>query len=105
MWASRRTCVYESDDVWQILREDEYKQIGLEEADRGDLAIYLHKNSRTIWHAGLIELRSIIGSDGRSVPWVLSKLNDATGEVLHLIGDVHASFDYDTQIWTDRYQA
>ena len=54
-------------------------------------------------HAGVIEPRQLYGAEN-PVPWVLSKLNEATGEVLHPIEDVHAAFEYDTQIWTDRYQ-
>lgn len=103
VWASRRTCIFDSEDVWRILREDEYRRIEPEHADRGDVAIYLHKDSTTIWHAGVIEPRQLYGAEN-PVPWVLSKLNEATGEVLHPVGDVHAAFEYDTQIWTDRCQ-
>lgn len=104
VWASRRTCVFESDEVWRILREDDYRQIVVSEADRGDVVVYLHSDGLTIWHAGILEFREIYGSGGRAVPWVLSKVDASKGEVLHPIDDVHASFEYETQIWTDRHQ-
>lgn len=91
--------------MWRILREDDYRQIALSEADRGDVVVYLLANTQTIWHAGTLEFREIYGSDGLAVPWVLSKINATKGEVLHPIDDVHAEFEYDTQIWSDRHQS
>lgn len=84
--------------------EDDYQQIVESEADRGDVVVYLHSGGQTIWHAGTLEFREIYGSGGGAVPWVLSKVDASKGEVLHPIDDVHASFEYETQIWTDRYQ-
>ena len=107
IWASRRTSIYDVADVWRILHEDGYTEIDVKVADRGDVALYLWKNSNTIWHAGVIEPRVIAtGSslDGQTVPWVLSKLNDTMGEIFHPIDDVHVpfGFEFDVRIWTDR---
>lgn len=47
----------------------------------------------------------VVGSgpkNSSAVPWVLSKLNDVMGEVLHPLMDYPAHFEYAVQIWTDR---
>ncbi|MCY3736747.1 MAG: hypothetical protein OXG13_10125 [Gemmatimonadaceae bacterium] len=106
VWASRRTCILESSEVWKILQEDGYREIELAKVTRGDVALYLMENSTDIWHAGVIELRDIVAGANDSigtVPWVLSKLNADTGEVFHPLKDVHAPFGFDLQIWTDRH--
>ena len=107
VWASRRTCIYDEEEVRKILHEDGYREINLDLADRGDIALYLWKDSDTIWHAGVIEPRAIqtnIKGDARTVPWVISKLNDTMGEVFHPINDIHtpSRLEFDVSIWTDR---
>lgn len=105
VWASRRTCIYNTDHVWRIFEEDGYREIDLSKASGGDIAVYLTENPREVWHAGVIELRDITTGGGNSiqnVPWVLSKLNDTQGEVFHPIRDVHAPFEFVVKIWTDR---
>lgn len=106
VWASRRTSILESGQVWKILQEDGYREIDLAKVTRGDVALYLMENSTDIWHAGVIELRDIVAGANDSigtVPWVLSKLNADMGEVFHPLNDVHAPFEFDVQIWTDRH--
>lgn len=106
VWASRRTCIFKSGQVWRIFQEDGYREIDHSKATRGDIAVYLMENSTDIWHAGVIELRDIVTEGTNSigtVPWVLSKLNAVMGEVFHPLKDVHAPFRFDVQIWTDKY--
>lgn len=102
VWASRRTCIFESGEVERILEEDEYVRIDLVQAEGGDVVTYRHAGSKEIWHAGVIEMRELTG--GGFVPWVLSKLNASKGEVFHPIDDVHAPFSWEREIWTDRLQ-
>ena len=102
VWASRRTSIYESDEVWKILADDQYRKIPSSDVLQGDVALYLHEGTKEIWHAAtVIEIKSIHGTTGK-VPWVLSKWGDAMAEVFHPLEDVHASFPYTVQIWTDR---
>ena len=101
VWASRRTCIYESGEINKILSEDGYRNIDENVATRGDVALYLTEDNKTIWHAGIIEPRQMVNTNV-TVLWVLSKLNDIMGEVFHQINDVHAPFPYEIQIWTDR---
>lgn len=77
-------------------------KIDLKQAVGGDVVTYVHAESRDVWHAGVIELRELTG--GGVVPWVLSKLDASKGEVFHPIDDVHASFAWEREIWTDRPQ-
>ena len=102
VWASRRTCIFESDEVRRILDEDGFRRIDLAQAVCGDVVTYHHEGSKVIWHAGVIEIRELSG--GGVVPWVLSKLDPMKGEVFHPIDDVHAQFPWEKEIWTDRPQ-
>lgn len=90
VWASRRTSIYESDEVWKILADDQYRQIQPTDVVQGDVALYLHEGTEEIWHAAIvIEIKPIYNTAGK-VPWVLSKWGDAMAEVFHPLEDVHA---------------
>ena len=103
VWASRRTSIYESEEVWKILEDDQYRQIPPSDVVQGDVALYLHEGTNDIWHAGIVtELRPIYNTPSK-VPWVLSKWGDAMAEIFHPIEDVDAPFPYTVQTWTDRF--
>ena len=105
VWASRRTSIYEQDDLDRILLEDGYR--GLEDPRRcrlGDLALYLDEAGGFL-HVGVVaEIRQVVGGGvSRSgAPWILSKWNDSTGEVLHHYNDVPFALSYTVRFWTDR---
>lgn len=109
IWAARRTSIYEQSEVDVIRRDDGYRDLQAAEAPRpGDLAIYLEPADSSILHVGLIsELRYLSDAAGKQVGnpaiWVLSKWNDAAGEVLHHLKDVPWSADdFRVEFWTDR---
>ena len=104
--ASRRTSIYDIDEIPRILSDDGYRQVE-DDVRSGDIAIYRHLDDGKIFHAGIVQMREIFVAGSRpekssTVPWVLSKLNDVMGEVLHPLKDYPAHFEYAVQIWTDR---
>lgn len=109
VWASRRTAVYEQEQVELILNEDGYRRLKSDEQPRsGDLAVY-YFNDNSIIHVGMItELKYIVGSstsstDSEKFPWLLSKWNDSGGEVLHHYQDVPwPEGEYRIIFWTER---
>lgn len=109
-WASRRTAIYEQKWYERILQDDGYRRIGVsEEPSHSDLAIYFILGSRQIMHVGIVtELRWVehsgsSSSAGQRIPWVLSKWNDASGEVLHHVNDVpFGEGNWEVSFWTDR---
>jgi hypothetical protein len=111
IWASRRTSIYEQDQIEIILRDDGYRPLGdAESLHCGDLVIYYGRGGSDIWHVGkVMELRNLVvsGQDVEAepsrIPWVLSKWNDSAGEVLHHYTDVPWPEDeFEFRFWTDR---
>ena len=106
IWAARRTSIYDLNGVETILEDDGYRKLSAGEKPLfGDIALYLFPPPNAeIWHAGLVcELREFINLNISPVPWVLSKLNDVYGEVLHKAEDVHSpQEDCHLEYWTDR---
>jgi hypothetical protein len=107
VWASRRTALLEEADWRTILEEDDYRRLG--DAERpapGDLVLYINTAAREILHVGMIlELRPGIGPDSTKIPWILSKWNSTSGEVLHWVSDVpynRQGFPVRIEYWTDR---
>jgi hypothetical protein len=109
VWAARRTAIYEESGVETILRDDGYRALNSSENPRqGDLALYCDSVRGSLLHVGIVcELRGLVASDGTSVgiaaPWILSKLNDVSGEVLHHSKDVpYGKGNFELEFWTDR---
>lgn len=109
VWASRRTAVYDQADIEVILDDDGYRRfVAADVPQCGDLALYYDPSERWIYHVGVIsELRHLFSPTGATlgfpVPWVLSKWDDASGEVLHQLEDVPWSEnEFKVTFWTDR---
>lgn len=107
VWAARRTAIYDQPDVETILQDDGYRKLIRPETPMlGDVALYYDTRSRNLLHAGLVcELQSVLSLTqekiGIPAPWIQSKLNDVSGEVLHHYRDVHYE-DFQLEYWTDR---
>jgi hypothetical protein len=117
VWAARRTGIFDDFDrqVQTILADDGYRVVGPgEEPMRGDLALYWESVTprRNLHHVGIVfEVRdSILLLPGTAnvnpgrVPWVLSKPDAFSGEVLHHLNHVYFYPDakYSVEYWTDR---
>lgn len=103
VWASRRTTI-PGLEAWRlILSDDGYRRLSdSEEAASADLVLYVDRHDNGLLHVGeILELRSWTGG---KVPWVLSKWNSTSGEVMHYVHDVplHRVFDVRWEYWTDR---
>jgi len=108
VWASRRTALYDSTEWRLILEDDGYAILpGSESAVFGDLALYVRQDNNEIWHvAQFVRLRPLL-TGGSNEPWLLSKLNDTSGEVMHFacyLSSYYRTLGYETGIeyWTDR---
>ena len=127
VWASRRTTVTHDleSTVMMIFKDDGYRIIdGYKEALMvGDLVTYWESVGRheNFYHVGIIsELKPIVGSNvgnGRlpgNIPWVISKWDSTSEEVLHHYKQVPFPYldhipllerglhEPECQFWTDR---
>jgi len=68
-FASRRTRVWHSAEVWKILREDDYVEMELENVKPGDIVMY--NQNGDLQHSGVVQDVPRVGS--RIVPMILSK--------------------------------
>ena len=106
VWASRRTTILE-DFAWNmVLADDGYRQLDQGEPPApGDLVIYRDREHGFL-HVGMIaELRQGITAESPPIPWVLSKWDSTSGEVLHHFADVpfaKQGFALVIECWTDR---
>ncbi len=108
VWASRRTAVYENLDsqVIRVFDDDGYTALDWprESLWLGDLVTYWDsaKRHKGFFHVGIVfEIRSL--PDGtQQIPWILSKWDDSSGEVLHHYKEVPFSDDIEAEFWTDR---
>jgi hypothetical protein len=107
VWASRRTSVLKTECWRTILNEDGYRPLGVMETPvAGDLVLYANEDDRDYLHVGMIlEVQDGISRESPKIPWVLSKWNSTSGEVMHSVYDVpygkqgiRAKIEY----WTDR---
>jgi len=108
VWTSRRTGLFDPKDWRIILKEDGYRQLPQQERPLpGDLVLYVDQGNEEILHVGeLLELRPGVAPQSESIPWVLSKFNATSGEVMHYVGDVSfwesQGFLVRIEYWTDR---
>lgn len=107
VFASRRTAIYEQSELERIFHEDDYRELGSQEAPRlGDLAVYYLAGATSISHVGFVaELKQLAVGIGFAVVepavWILSKWNDSASEVLHHVNDAPWP-DFEVRYWTDR---
>lgn len=106
VWASRRTSILKAEAWRTIFHEDGYRRLSdVEEPVAGDLVLYADEKKEYL-HVGMIlEMRNGISPELPNIPWVLSKWNSTSGEVMHSCYDtpyprydIHAKIEY----WTDR---
>lgn len=109
LWASRRTAIYDQPEVDKILHDDGYRRLAPAERPRhGDVAVYCDSTGKSFYHVGMLcELRRLTLADGTAVgeptPWILSKWDDASGEVLHRLNDVPwPENEFMIEWWTER---
>ena len=107
VWASRRTAILEVDQWELVLQEDNYRRLPDHEPPvPGDLVLYVDTESDEPLHVGeILGLRPGLGSGSRGIPWVLSKWNSTSGEVMHHLNQVPylaLGFRVRTEFWTDR---
>ena len=108
VWACRRTAIYDDleNQVETIFKDDSYRLFkqGGEALSIGDLVVYWDRTSgkKLFLHVGVIaEIRMLAGSV-KQVPWVLSKWDDTSGEVLHNCWRHPFEPPVDVEFWTDR---
>ena len=106
VWASRRTSILPGQAWRTILHEDGYRRLSeMEVPVAGDLVLYTDEKEEYL-HVGMIlEMHEGISPQSPKIPWVLSKWNSTSGEVMHFSHDVPypkqgitATIEY----WTDR---
>lgn len=109
IWASRRTAIYDQPAVELILREDGYRRLRPQESPiNGDVLLYyVDAQYNSMLHVGSVcELRRLALNNvemGAPVPWILSKWDDSSGEVLHHVNDVPwQDGEFTIAFWTDR---
>lgn len=100
VWASRRTAVYDQEAIDVILRDDGYTQI--DDPAVGDLAIYASEAGDFLHVGEVVELRRLTSGDEvlPGIPYILSKMSDSAGEILHHYRDVPDGFV--VAFWTER---
>ncbi len=103
VFATRRTAIYEDDQIPDILKDDGYRRIRENEVRPGDIVLY-RDGSLGLLHAALV-LRCQKWEGPTPIPFALSKWNDACGEDEH---NVHhhiwrkAEYDVVLEFWTER---
>jgi len=109
VWASRRTAILEDDQWALILHEDGYRRLEEdEEPVPDDLVIYIDvgPQKESFLHVGRVfQLRPGVIPASRRIPWVVSKWDSFSGEVLHDPHDVpyaRQGFVVRREYWTDR---
>jgi hypothetical protein len=111
VWASRRTGVFDDleDQLKVILDDDGYRYIDIEKEKPhpGDLVTYWRPaHPRPMFlHVGMIvNMKEGPSKESPRIPWVLSKMDSTSGEVLHHFNDVKfiQGVEHITSFWTDR---
>ncbi len=107
VFANRRTSIYETTFIDEILRQDRFKQIAPQEVELGDLVVY--RDERFPVHAGRIVRAAPMYKDVKDSPKnirVLSKWGPNGGEATHPFDDIPGWMGIilsQTQFWTDRF--
>ncbi len=107
VWASRRTSIL-SEGAWHtILTEDGYRHLrDVETPAAGDLVLYASEDVGGYLHVGMIlKVQDGISRESPRIPWILSKWNSTSGEVMHHAHDVPYDMQkmpFRIECWTDR---
>jgi len=97
VFAARRSAI-DPKHVYRILRDDEYRRIGVDELSIGDVVVY--ELLGTPSHVGIIaEIRR---SGPLSTPFVISKWGDILPEFIHPVDQVPDLLGNPTGYFTDR---
>jgi hypothetical protein len=110
VWACRRTAVYDDleHQVLNILVDDGYDTLDWprETLVVGDVVTYWNsaKTHKGFIHVGTVFELRYVTEGGQQIPWVLSKWDDASGEVLHHYQDCPFSEEIEPEFWTDRFE-
>ncbi len=106
VWASRRTGIFENGEWTKILEDDGYRQLPTGKGPQpGDLVIHRDAQLGFLHVAMILELRPGVTDASPRIPWVLSKWDSTSGEVLHHFQDVpfgKQGFVLVVECWTDR---
>jgi len=107
VWASRRASLHDPKQWRVILADDGYRLLPQgEDPFPADLVLYVNEEDNEILHVGqILELRKGLTTNSSRKPWVLSKLDDQSGEVMHWVEDVlygKQGFSFKIEYWTDR---
>ena len=94
-FASRRTRIFESEDIWRILKEDNYKTVLEQDVLPGDIVIYYRKGDPQ--HSGIVVAIPHI-QDPLSQFRILSKWGHSH-EVVHALRDCPYSSSCDSIIF------
>lgn len=91
IWASRRTAIYDDEEIRKILSDDGYRTLRAgEDPQQGDLALYLDSGGGFLHVGRIVEVRGIVSNGNTSdakIPFVLSKWSDCFGEDVHHCND------------------
>lgn len=97
-FANRRTWIANPDDIFIILKDDEYRKISLNKVVTGDIIVYYKENRIEISHTGIVI--SVGTFNDMPVPFILSKWAYC-GEFIHRYTDC-PYFKKKIEFWTDR---
>lgn len=103
VFATRRTAIYDDDQIPDILADDGYRQIHENEVRPGDIVLY-RERTHGLLHAALV-LRRQEWDGSTPVPFALSKWSAISGEDEH---NVHhhiwqePEYNVDLEFWTER---
>lgn len=79
-FASRRTQVFETDEIEKILHDDKYEEVSLDEVLPGDVVLYFDESGYDIEHSGVVVTRPT--PETLRIPHVYSKWGKGP-EVIH----------------------
>ena len=98
VFGSRRTCI-DPQYIKQILQEDEYHQVKIEQVQIGDIVLY--KLGGEYVHIGIILSKNPNIQKGMFDITILSQWG-ADGEYIHKLTEVPEQFGKAEEFWTDR---
>lgn len=86
-FASRRTWIYEIEEINKIIEDDNYKEITINEILPGDIVFYIDEETKDITHSGIVISKYEISDRGIiNMPQIISKWGGCR-EVVHKIDE------------------
>jgi hypothetical protein len=103
VFACRRTCVLDHNEVLKILHDDEYVEVKSREAvEVGDIVLYRQQREGEIKHVGIVvEKRPAVSAGGSPTFMVLSQWG-ADGEWVHHEATVLSAFGTVREFYSER---